>query len=95
MAAAVEAARAGVRVTVLDEGRRPGGQIYRQLHEGFSVTDPRALGSDQARGRTLLAEFAAATARVDYWPEALVWASTIATWPFGAVRAPTPSAIGS
>jgi thioredoxin reductase/bacterioferritin-associated ferredoxin len=73
MAAAVEAARAGVRVTVLDEGRRPGGQIYRQLHEGFSVTDPRALGSDQARGRTLLAEFAAASARVDYWPEALVW----------------------
>ena len=37
MAAATRLAAAGLRVTVLDEGARAGGQIYRQLPEGAGV----------------------------------------------------------
>jgi heterodisulfide reductase subunit A-like polyferredoxin len=42
IAAAIEAAKAGVNVTLLDENERLGGQIYRQLEKGFKVTDPPA-----------------------------------------------------
>jgi phytoene dehydrogenase-like protein len=37
MAAATRLAAAGLRVTVLDEGARAGGQIYRQLPEGVGA----------------------------------------------------------
>jgi NADPH-dependent 2,4-dienoyl-CoA reductase/sulfur reductase-like enzyme len=73
LAAAVEAAKAGVQVTLLDESERPGGQIYRQLPEGFSVTDVTVLGQDYERGRKLLAELEAAAAQIEYLDEALAW----------------------
>ncbi|HSB78288.1 MAG TPA: NAD(P)/FAD-dependent oxidoreductase [Candidatus Methylomirabilis sp.] len=74
LAAAIEAAKAGASVTVLDENARPGGQIYRQLNAGFSVTTPEVLGSDYQRGQELLAEFGAIADRVEYLDDTLVWA---------------------
>jgi len=35
MAAAIEAARAGTNVTVIDENARPGGQLFKQIHKFF------------------------------------------------------------
>jgi NADPH-dependent 2,4-dienoyl-CoA reductase/sulfur reductase-like enzyme len=74
LAAAIEAAKAGASVTVLDENARPGGQIYRQLNAGYSVTAPEVLGSDYQRGQELLAEFDAIANRVEYLDDSLVWA---------------------
>lgn len=73
LAAAIEAARAGARVTVLDENARPGGQIYRQFSAGFKVTSPDALGRDFRRGQALLAEFASLEDRITYLEDSLVW----------------------
>jgi len=68
MAAAIEAARAGLACTLVDEGPRLGGQIYRQPPAGFRVRDARALGRDHARGEALRDELAAAGERVDVRP---------------------------
>jgi thioredoxin reductase/bacterioferritin-associated ferredoxin len=73
LAAAVEASRAGVGVTLLDENPKPGGQIFRQFHEGFQVTSPAALGHDYARGQKLLDEFGSVRDRVTLLDEASVW----------------------
>ncbi len=74
LAAAVEAARSGVSVTILDENPKPGGQIFRQFHEGFQVTNPSVLGHDYARGRKLLSEFDNVRDRVELLDNAMVWA---------------------
>jgi len=74
LAAAVEAARAGVRVTVLDENPKPGGQIFRQFHEGFQVTGPGRLGHDYERGQKLLAELGTVRDQVEVLDNAVVWA---------------------
>lgn len=68
MAAAIEAARAGLACTLLDEGPRLGGQIYRQPPASFRVRDARALGRDHARGEALRGEVAAAGASIDARP---------------------------
>ncbi len=74
LAAAVEAARAGLSVTILDENPKPGGQIFRQFQDGFQVTNPGMLGHDYGRGRKLLSEFAAVRDRIELLDNALVWA---------------------
>jgi NADPH-dependent 2,4-dienoyl-CoA reductase/sulfur reductase-like enzyme len=53
IAAATEAARAGLRCLLVDEAPSLGGQIYRQLPEPFRAKDPRRLGRDHARGARL------------------------------------------
>lgn len=73
MGAAIEASRAGACVTLLDENARPGGQIYRQLHPGFTVTSPHALSRDFRRGQALLAEFSSCQKRIEYLGDSLVW----------------------
>ena len=73
LAAAIEAVRAGASVTILDENPRVGGQIFRQPHDGFVTTDPKALGHDYQRGQSLLAEFDSVKSRVEYLEGALVW----------------------
>jgi NADPH-dependent 2,4-dienoyl-CoA reductase/sulfur reductase-like enzyme len=73
MGAAIEAVRAGARVTVLDENPRPGGQIYRQFSPGFQVTSPRAFGRDFRRGQALVAEFASLAGKMEHLGESLVW----------------------
>ena len=73
MAAAVEAVRRGCRVTLVDEGPRPGGQIYRQAHPslaGGEFAEPAEL----ARKRRLIAAFQAVIDRIDYRAEATVYA---------------------
>lgn len=42
MSAAIEAARAGVRVSLFDENPRPGGQLIKQIHKFFGSKDHRA-----------------------------------------------------
>jgi NADPH-dependent 2,4-dienoyl-CoA reductase/sulfur reductase-like enzyme len=54
LCAAIEAARAGVRVVVVDENDQPGGQIFRQLPRPFRTSNPARLGTEFRRGRALL-----------------------------------------
>jgi len=74
LAAAVEAARAGLRVTLLDENLKPGGQIFRQFRDGFHVTNPGMLGHDYVRGRKLLSEFETVRDQVELLDNAVAWA---------------------
>lgn len=70
MAAAVEASKAGVRVAVLDENPRPGGQIYREITR--NRPDERTyLGADYWKGKELAEAFAESNA--DYGAKATVW----------------------
>lgn len=60
LAAAIEAARAGARVAIVDEGHRAGGQIYRQLPPNYAVrSDEEEHSPGHARGAALLRELAA------------------------------------
>lgn len=65
MAAAIEAGRAGLVCTLLDEAPRLGGQIYRQPPEHFQVTDACALGKDFVRGEQLRAELKTFADRIE------------------------------
>jgi NADPH-dependent 2,4-dienoyl-CoA reductase/sulfur reductase-like enzyme len=70
MAAAVTAASFGLRVALLDEQARPGGQIYRDV----TAADPavaRLLGPDYTRGGTLAQ--ALVDSPVDQHFDTLVW----------------------
>jgi thioredoxin reductase len=73
IAAAIEAAKAGVHVTLLDENERLGGQIYRQLEKGFKVTDPGVFGIDYEKGLELLSQFNSLSDRIQYLNNATVW----------------------
>lgn len=65
IAAAIEAVRAGVSCTLIDDAPRLGGQIYRQLPREFHIREPRTLGKDFARGRRLREAFDKVSDRVD------------------------------
>ena len=54
MAAALEARRAGVQVTLIEERTTLGGQIYKQPPAAFAVRDPKALGKEYVAGRGLV-----------------------------------------
>ncbi|WP_322103304.1 FAD-dependent oxidoreductase [Paraburkholderia sp. J41] len=71
IAAALEAARAGASVTVLDERSLPGGQYFKQ--PGVATGAPGVPGPDaqHARGARLIAE--ARSAGVQIVNDALVW----------------------
>ena len=56
LCAAIEAARGGVDVIVVDDNSRPGGQIFRQPPETFEGPGSSAPGKELERGRELLAE---------------------------------------
>ncbi|WP_321340294.1 NAD(P)/FAD-dependent oxidoreductase [Breoghania sp.] len=70
IAAATEAANAGLSVTVMDEQPRPGGQIYRSV-ETTSAKMDKILGKDFLEGRPLVESFRASSAEL--MPETLVW----------------------
>lgn len=76
IAAAIEAGRAGVSCTLIDEAPRLGGQIYRQLPREFNLRDPRALGKDFTRWLRLREAFAEVADRV----EVLSGASVLGVW---------------
>lgn len=65
LAAAIEAARAGLPCTVLDEAGHLGGQIYRPPPPEFRIAKPQLLGRDFERGERLRREFATVADRVD------------------------------
>ncbi|WP_027234662.1 FAD/NAD(P)-dependent oxidoreductase [Leisingera caerulea] len=71
MAAAAEAARQGLSVTLLDEQNRPGGQIYREVDR---AAGPRGaiLGQEYLHGATLTAGLG--QAGITHLSGAVVWA---------------------
>lgn len=71
LSAALAAANAGARVTVLDEYSEPGGQFYKQLPAEFSVPDRAKLDDDYTKGDALLASVR--QAGVTIMSETLVW----------------------
>ena len=71
LAAAVEAAAAGARVTLIDEYLRLGGQFFKHMPVGFTVEDTSALGKDYARGQQLMS--LVTSANVEIWLNTLVW----------------------
>lgn len=70
MTAAMTAARLGLKVGLLDEQPRPGGQIYRNPAQPVPEV-LEALGEDYAHGMELIERFLAAD--VDYRPGTTVW----------------------
>ncbi len=68
MTAALTAQECGLKVVVLDEQLRPGGQIYRNV---LDTSKDTILGPDYFDGRTLAQRFLASG--VDYRPGAQVW----------------------
>lgn len=71
MAAALRLAQAGLRVVVLDEGLRPGGQIFRQLPAGHRVHVHAPEPPSHAVGHRLLASLVGAAVQVE--SGAVVW----------------------
>jgi thioredoxin reductase/bacterioferritin-associated ferredoxin len=88
IAAAIEAARAGAQVTVLDENPQPGGQIYRQLPPEFSIDDRKIVPREHLRGQALVAELGRHPIRFEggaivwgaFEPNVLEVASAARTW---------------
>ena len=50
MAAAAQAAAAGLSVTLVDERVTLGGQIFKRMGPGFEVDEPQNIGRDYAAG---------------------------------------------
>lgn len=73
LAAAIEGARAGLRVLVIDDNLRAGGQIYRQLPSQFAPSPRLRQRSDFRKGRALLDE--AAAAGVEFRLGSTAWGS--------------------
>lgn len=73
MTAAIEAARTGLSVTVIDENPKPGGQIFRQFPDSFRVFQSKTIGPDHARGRALIRAFQAHRHAIDCLFDTLVW----------------------
>jgi NADPH-dependent 2,4-dienoyl-CoA reductase/sulfur reductase-like enzyme len=69
--AAIEAARVGVDVAVVDEHPRPGGQIFHQTPKEFVLTDRKRLGTEFRRGQALFSEMAGLPIR--FFLESTVW----------------------
>ncbi|MFG2621984.1 NAD(P)/FAD-dependent oxidoreductase [Streptomyces sp. NPDC048507] len=75
LAAAVTAARLGLRVTLLDAGERPGGQYYRHPAAGQGAARPQALHHDWPAFATREAALRAhvAAGRIGHLPFHHVW----------------------
>lgn len=73
LCAAIEAARAGVHVVLVDENPRPGGQIFRQLPGPFRATNAARVGAEFRRGQALLSELEGLPIRV--LSNAIAWGS--------------------
>lgn len=56
LAAAIEAAKAGAQVTLIDENARPGGQLFKQIHKFFGSEAHRAGVRGVQIGQDLLRE---------------------------------------
>jgi thioredoxin reductase/bacterioferritin-associated ferredoxin len=72
LSAAIEAARSGAQVTLLDEAARPGGQIYRQAHPSLGDGEYAEVG-ERARKHALFARFQEVASGIDYRSDANVY----------------------
>ena len=57
MAAAIQAAKHGVKIALLDERVTLGGQIYKQLGRGFKIANQTQLQVPPKIGQNLIADF--------------------------------------
>jgi len=64
---------AGLRPTLIDEGRRAGGQIYRRQPETFTRSYAKLYGTEASRAAAIHQTFDGLLDRIDYRPETLVW----------------------
>lgn len=64
---------AGIRPTLVDEGRRAGGQIYRRQPEGFKRDYAQLYGTEAHKARALHERFDQLREQLDYRPDTLVW----------------------
>lgn len=71
LSAAIEMAKRGVRVLVVDENSRPGGQLFKQIHKFFGSHAHKAGVRGFAIGQELMKE--AATLGVEIWLNSAVW----------------------
>jgi len=71
--AAEELVAAGLQPTLIEEGRRDGGQIYRRQPDHFKREYTTLYGSEAARAADLHQSFDKLRARIDYRPETLAW----------------------
>lgn len=73
IAAAGVLAAHGVSPVVIDEGRRPGGQIYRQPRPGLPLDIEALLGAEARNYRRMHDAFGSLRDRIDYRPLTLAW----------------------
>jgi NADPH-dependent 2,4-dienoyl-CoA reductase/sulfur reductase-like enzyme len=71
LSAAIEAAKAGVNVTLIDENEKPGGQLFKQIHKFFGSKDHHAGTRGIDIGYQLLEEVEKSGANVML--NSLVW----------------------
>jgi NADPH-dependent 2,4-dienoyl-CoA reductase/sulfur reductase-like enzyme len=94
--AGIAAARAlvahGVAPVMIDEGRRPGGQIFRQPRPGLRLDITALLGADAESYRRTHADFEAVRDRIDCRPQTLAWGIEDRT--LYAIRNDVAAAIG-
>jgi NADPH-dependent 2,4-dienoyl-CoA reductase/sulfur reductase-like enzyme len=64
---------AGIAPTLIDEGVRDGGQIYRRQPEGFARPPAALYGTEADRAAALHAAFEAIKPGIDYRPRHLAW----------------------
>lgn len=72
-AAALLAGQSAVSVVLIDEGARPGGQIFRHPHPGIASDMKRLLGASHERFARFHAECDSLLPRIEYKPRTLVW----------------------
>ena len=58
LSAAIEAAKRGMRVAVFDENKKPGGQLFKQIHKFFGSKEHKAKIRGFVIGQQLLDEAA-------------------------------------
>jgi NADPH-dependent 2,4-dienoyl-CoA reductase/sulfur reductase-like enzyme len=63
----------GVAPVMIDEGRRPGGQIFRQPRPGLRLDIEALLGAEAENYRRTHAVFDSLRDRIDYRPQTLAW----------------------
>ena len=64
---------AGIRPTLIDEGRRNGGQIYRRQPENFVRSYATLYGTEAVAAEALHRDFDALAQKIEYLPETLIW----------------------
>jgi NADPH-dependent 2,4-dienoyl-CoA reductase/sulfur reductase-like enzyme len=64
---------AGLKPTVVDEGRRDGGQIYRRQPAHFSRSYTALYGTEAGRAEALHTCFDKLRTQIDYLPQTLAW----------------------